>query len=299
MDPATESLRYLDSSTPNLLTHYWPVMYEMDQYPRFPAPDQTKESELRKRVLDLRLVLDLYAYAFEPGLFEAYRDALDNTYEQVGLYKDLFDIQAIDKLPIDEVYAAERLAKMNVALTPFRSGDFRDDMKDFLYRRQGQAMNLEQKNKPRLWQIANATPDDSFDSAGNAARLGVMVLRNLTAQGLTVDNIVDETQEAHFHDIRKAMRSVMVMADMFPSLSNATAADRDGVATIVRAFGQTNDRFAAYHLAQALNRDVPTRVADLQASYSRALDVVNTVTSSGQLNSYISRLESAQNSHRR
>src|SRR5215204_4133029 len=125
MDPATESLRYLDSSTPNLLTHYWPVMSEMDHYPRFPAPEQTKESELRKRVLDLRLALDLYAYAFEPGLFEAYRDALDNAYEQVGLYKDLFDVQGIDKLPIDEVYAAERLAKMNVALTPFRFGDFR------------------------------------------------------------------------------------------------------------------------------------------------------------------------------
>jgi hypothetical protein len=59
------------------------------------------------------------------------------------------------------------------------------------------------------------------------------------------------------------MRSVMEMADMLPSLSNATVTGRDGLALIVRAFGQTNDRFAAYHLAEVLNRDARARVADL------------------------------------
>ncbi len=71
---------------------------------------------------------------------------------------------------------------------------------------------------------------------------------------------------------------------MLPSLSNATATDLDGMASMVRAFGQTNDRFAAYHLVEVLNRDARARVADLQASYSRAFGVVNTATNSGQLN---------------
>ncbi|HEX3247299.1 MAG TPA: hypothetical protein VHX16_17985 [Chloroflexota bacterium] len=299
VEPGTESMRYVEASTPQLLTQYWPVMYEIDQYPRFPSPDQTKGSDLRKRILDLRLLMDVYAFAYEPGLFEAYRDAADNAYEQVGLYKDLFDIQAIDKLPIDETYSAERLAKMNVALAPFRYGDFRNDLNDFLYHRQGQPLNLEQRNQPRLWQIANARPDDSLDAAGNAARLGALVIRNLSAQGLTVDNIVDEKQEAHFHDIRKALRSVMVMSDMFPSLSNATTADRDGLASIVKVYGQTNDQFAAYHLSQLLGRDLGPRIADLQDTYGRAVGTVNQVVSGGQLNSYAAKLEAVQNSHHR
>ena len=231
-------------------------MSGVDATPQNPSPDQVKNSDVRKRILDLRLMMDFEAFAYQPGTFEAYRDALDAAYEQVGLYKDLFDIQAPYGFPIDQTDQAERLAKMNVALAPFRFGGFRDDLKNFFYQRAEAPLPLELKNQPRLWQIAKSGRDTGYDSAGNAARLGQMVLRTCAMSGLGVGDIFNPEQEAHFHDIRKAMRSVEVIADMFPDLTASTASVREPLDKLVSAYGKTNDQFVAFHQAQVSNRDI-------------------------------------------
>lgn len=299
VDPASETMRYTEAATSQLLTHYWIVFSELDQFPANPSPDQTKASQLRKRVLDLRLVMDLYAYAFQPGVFEAYRDAADAVYEQVGQYKDLYDVQPFDHTPFDGTCQAERLAKMNVALAPFRLPTFREDFKNFFYQLQPAPMALEQKNQPRLWQIAQTRPDTGLDAAGNAAMLGQRVLRNLQGLGLTVGDIMDPVQEAHFHDVRKALRSVLVLTDIFPSLANDTTNVRQPLADVVKAYGDVNDRFTAYHLAQLSGHDTGPIADDVRATYTKALDVVNKFSGSGQLEAYASQLERDQNAHRR
>jgi hypothetical protein len=285
-EASTERMSYTEASTPQLLTHYWIVMSGVDSFPASPSPDQTKGSDLRKRILDLRLTMDFEAYAFQPGTFEAYRDALDAAYEQVGLYKDLFDIQTLDGFPINQTDQAERLAKMNVALAPFRYGGFRDDLKNYFYQRADAPLQLEFKNQPRLWQIAKFGPDTGLDSAGNAARLGATVLRNLRNDGMTVGDIFNEEQEAHFHDIRKAVRSVEVLSDMFPDLSASTADTRDGIDKVVSAYGKANDQFVAYHQAQASNRDLDRRANELRTAFESAQDTVNKWFNSGHLDAY-------------
>jgi hypothetical protein len=299
VEAATERMSYVEAATPQLLTHYWIVMAGVDATPQNPSPDQVKNSDVRKRILDLRLMMDFAAFSYQPGTFEAYRDALDGAYEQVGQFKDLFDIQAIDGFPIDSTEQAERLAKMNVALAPFRFGGFRDDLKNFFYQRSEAPLPLEFKNQPRLWQLAKSGPDNGYDSAGNAARLGQMVLRNLRNDGLGVGDIFNEEQEAHFHDIRKAMRSVEVLADMFPDLTAGTASVREPLDKLVSAYGKTNDQFVAFHQAQVHNRDTDRRASELRTAFARSQDMATQFVNSGQLEAYAAALEQVQNRHRR
>jgi hypothetical protein len=299
VEASSETLRYTDGALPELLTHYWIVMSGVDSLPQYPSPEQAKNTDVRKRVLDLRLIMDLNAFAFEPGQFEAYRDAIDAAYEQVGAFKDLFDIQAITNEPIDGVSQTERLAKMNVALAPFRFQGFREDLKTFFYNRASQPLSLELKNQPRIWQIAKVTPSEGYDSAGNAALLSANALLNLKSSGMLVDDITNPDQEARFHDVRKALRSAMVITDMFPSLAPAVAQVRDPIAKAVRAYGKTNDQFVALHEAQLSGRGVDQRVNELRASYDLTREAVNQLVGSGQLDAFAGAARSAAESHRR
>src|SRR5215212_2869820 len=106
IDPATEKLSYTDAAVPHMLTQYEFVFSELDQLADDPSAEDTKSSELRKRLLDLRLLMDLYAFAFDEQDYDFHRDIVDEAYERTGEYKDLFDAQAIDKQPINEEFAA-------------------------------------------------------------------------------------------------------------------------------------------------------------------------------------------------
>jgi hypothetical protein len=299
VEASSETLRYSEGALPELLTHYWIVMSGVDSLPAYPTPQQAKETDVRKRILDLRLIMDLNAFAYEPGQFEAYRDAIDAAYEQVGQFKDLFDIQDLTNEPIDSVAQGERLAKMNVALAPFRFPGFRDDIKNFFYNHSGQPLSLELKNQPRIWQIAKQNPSDSYDSVGNAAMLGASVLVNLKSNGMLVDDITNPEQEASFHDVRKALRSVLVISDMFPTLTAAASDSRDGLAKVVKAYGKTNDEFVAFHEAQASGRSLDQRVNELRASYAQTRDAVNQWSGSNQLDAFARALRNVSESHRR
>src|SRR5262249_40796586 len=145
-----------------------------------------------------------------------------------------------------------------------------------------QPLTLELKNQPRIWQIAKQGPSDGYDSAGNAALMSANVLVNLKGSGMLVDDITDPVQEASFHDVRKAVRSAMVITDMFPTLAAAVSQVRAPIAAVVKAYGKTNDEFVASHEAQAAGRNLDQRTSELRASYDQTRDVVNKVVNSGQ-----------------
>src|SRR5215207_543164 len=208
VDPATETMEYADAATPHLLTQYEWVFAELDQFPDDPTPEQTKKSDLRKRLLDLRLLMDLYAFAFDQGDFDDYRDVVDNAYERVGEYKDLYDAQDINKLPINQQFLEERRVAMDEALVALRDGGYRDGLRNFFYQQYGHPHHLDVMEMPRIWRSAMASPNTRIDAAGNAAMLGNFTIRNLADQGMLIDDIMDPAQEAHMHDTRKALRSV-------------------------------------------------------------------------------------------
>jgi hypothetical protein len=296
---AAQERHAYDESTDALLTYFWPLMYEIDALPDPPTPEQVKASPIRKLILDYRIVMDVHAYSYEPGLFEAYRDALDLAYEEVGQYKDLFDIQDVDGLPINETVAKIRLARMDFALAALRLGSFREDMKEFAYSRVPGGTTFAQKEIPRLWQLAGTTPRADLDNAGNAAALGQGVLRWLIADGMIVGDILDEEQEAHFHNVRKALRSVLVISDMYPSIAEEVAKERVPLAKLVSAYGKVNDRFVAYRLALASGINVDERLKDLLDAHETSKSQVRDALSTGTIQAYIDALGVSVASHPR
>lgn len=288
-----------DECTDQLLTYFWPLMYEIDVLADPPSPEEVKRSPIRKLILDYRLIMDVHAYVYEPGLFNAYRDALDHAYETVGEYKDLFDTQELDGLPINETELKIRLARMNFGLAPLRLHSFREDMKEFAYSRAPRNTVFDEDQIPRLWQLAGTRPRPELDNAGNTAALAQAVLRRLVADGLQVEDILDPVQEDHFHDVRKALRSVLVMTDMYPSLSEQTARRREPLAKLVSAYGKVNDRFIAYRLALATRTNMGERAQDLMAAFEASKKLADDAIDDGDIQKFIDSLDVAIASHAR
>src|SRR6476620_1956842 len=164
-----ETRRYTEAATREVLGQFSYVVGEVDGFPGNPSPDKVKKTFLRKRLLDLRLMIDLNAFAYKQGSIDRYRELVDLAYEAVGAYKDLFDVQAIDGLPIDPVEQDRRLNAMNDTIAPFRQADVREKLEKAVDHVTSKPTDLDFDTQPRLWQIAQLQPIDSLDSAGNAA----------------------------------------------------------------------------------------------------------------------------------
>lgn len=298
LQASVESLRYTQAAPSAILTYAAIVLEGVNDFPDDPSPEQVKDSDLRKQLLALRLMMDVNAFAYEPRPFKAYRDVADAAYESMGTYQDLFVTSQLDGAPIDPDQQAARLTRMQEALAPFRLASFRDDLKAFFAQPAPRPIELDANDRPHLWQLAGTVPSDDFDSAGNAALLGQGVLKSLSDEALLVDDILDPTQEARFHDVRKALRSVVDLADLYPSLTTATHGVQKPLDDLVDAYGDVNDESVAYHTAQESGRDVDARAAALREAYAKARSTATQLVDRGQLEAYVAKLAPAQASHR-
>ena len=94
-------------------------------------------------------------------------------------------------------------------------------------------------------------------------------LTNLEHDGLLVDDILDPDQEAQFHDVRKALRSVWCWWTC--SRPAPTWWDRrDALAELVDAYGEVNDASIAYHDALESGHHEDDRKDDLMKAYKKA-----------------------------
>src|SRR3954468_13113621 len=116
-DRAIERRTYLTAGADEILTYLLLVSTEAKALPLNATPEQMKSSDLRKRLLDLRLMMDFNAYLYDPDPLEPIRDLVDAAYENTGLDKDLYDQSQLTGLPIDPDEQAKRAAAMNASLT--------------------------------------------------------------------------------------------------------------------------------------------------------------------------------------
>jgi hypothetical protein len=285
-----QAMRYSAAAPLELGTYLTIVLAEVDALRLHPSLAEVKSSPLRKRLLDLRLMMDFNAFLYSPPDFDRYREQVDQAYETLGAYKDLSDQQDLTGQPPDKKRQAERLKAMDEALDPFRASNSRRELQQFLAAPAVQPGSLSDAELPRLWRISGTVPNGDLSSIANAALLSSRVLSSLERDGLLIDDILNLDKEAHFHDIRKALRSSLVLADMFPWLAEATISQRQPLAEIVDAYGEVNDRSIAYHDAQDRGGKVKTRAGELQASFATAQKLVKTYVENGQLDDYVARL---------
>jgi hypothetical protein len=292
-----ETIPYAEAAPAAIHTYAAIVLDGVDAFPDAPSPEQVKDSDLRKQLRALRLMMDLSAFAYEPLSFEAYRSAVDSAYETMGTYQDLFVTSQLAGAPIDPEQQAARLATMQAALAPFRLDSFRDELTAFFSQPSSPLAELDEKDRPRLWKVAGVPATDDLDAVGNAALLGQAVLRSLVTEGLTVDDILDPAQEARFHDVRKAMRAILDLATLYPSLSQATGDVQTPLDDLVDDYGDVNDLIVAYHAAQDSGLDIDARAASVQEAYAPARSAAIELVNGGQLQAFVSRLEAVQTAH--
>ena len=125
------------------------------------------------------------------------------------------------------------------------------------------------------------------------------MLRWLISDGMVVDDILNEEQEDHFHNVRKALRSVLVISDMYPSIAEEVAKERVPLAKLVSSYGKVNDRFVAYRLALASGINVDERLKDLLDAHDTSKAQVREALASGTIQTYIDALGISISSHSR
>ena len=293
-DRAIERRTYVKAA-PDMLQAYASIVYdEVRKLPAQVRPEQMKSSDLRKRLLDLRLMMDFNAFLYAPDRLGQFRDQVDAAYEAIGQFKDLFDQAELTGEPIDPGDESVRGAAMVASLEWLRNPDQRRAFTQFLQEPEGQVLDLKKKDQPRLWRVAGVTPRGDQSALAVAALVSVSGLTNLQQDGLLVDDILDADQEAHFHDVRKALRSILVLVDMFPTAEDVVGDRREPLAKLVGAYGDVNDASIAYHDAQASDRDLDDRRDDLAKEYTKARSLAQEIVDKGQLNEYITRLTPLQ-----
>src|SRR4051812_14335825 len=127
------------------------AMQELDGWPEQASPTDVKNATLRRRLLELRILMDYAAYVYDPNLLGTFRQIVDDAYERVGLYQDLDVVQTILQTPIKPDIVNVRQIRMNVALAALRSPNIRSIMRGFLAAPSSSILTLAPKDTPRLW----------------------------------------------------------------------------------------------------------------------------------------------------
>jgi hypothetical protein len=293
-DRAVERRTYLAAGSDEIVTYVMVVLQEAKAVPVNVTPEQLKSSNLRKRLLDLRLMMDFNAYIYDPERLGPMRDQVDEAYEKIGLYKDLYDQSQLTGEPIDPDEQKQRAHDMNNALEWIRSEQQRDALLAVIKRPEHKVLDFTEKEQPRLWRIADVSPTAEKSSLAMAALLAGNALSHLLDDGLLVDDILDPDQEARFHDVRKALRSVLVLIDMFPTAEDVVGDAREPLAKLVDAYGDVNDASIAYHEAEDAHRDTEALRNDLVKEYKKAQKLAQELVDGGQLRTYVTRLTPLQ-----
>jgi hypothetical protein len=293
-DRAVERRTYLAAGPDEILTYVQVVADQTKAVPANVTPEQLKASDLRKRLLDLRLMMDFNAYIYDPERLGPMRDRVDEAYEALGLYKDLYDQSQLTGQPIDRDEQRKRGEKMNDALEWIKSEKSRNELVDVIRRPERKVLDFTEKEQPRLWRIADVSPMAHKSSLAMAALVSGNALANLLSDGLLVDDILDPDQEARFHDVRKALRSILVLIDMFPTAQDIVGDAREPLAKLVDAYGEVNDASIAYHEAKDAGRDTDDLRDDLVKEYKQAQKLANELVEGGQLQAYVTALTPLQ-----
>jgi len=270
---------------------------DMEVFPADGTPRQVKDAGFRRRLLELRLLMDLNAYAYDRDKLRPYRDIVDRAYEAVGVFQDVTDIEKELGITVNPDVVANRRAEMNDALVPLRNGNTRAEMRRFLA---SPLAKLRTKGgAPRLWDITGSSASNGLDAVGNSAEFQSGIIRHLQSADLGVSDIFDPAQAAYFHMVRKDMRDVVLLSAMYPAISGPT---RDAVAPLnelVGDYGDTLEAFTAYEFAHQAGLDTEKVAAELRREFERAQMIKNQLVETHALDTMAIALNGVRDAHRR
>ncbi|TWW09483.1 hypothetical protein E3A20_13870, partial [Planctomyces bekefii] len=248
------------------------IVTDLGNFNEDTLPHEAKE--LRKTVLKLRDFIDLFAavYPVESANKDTWaklRADLDQGYEKIGFFKDLFDSQGmtIDAAEYDRSELEQRrkpvLKWQKKFLTAAKLAKYRSylahPVTDRLEIRESQA------ESKFYWGGANTAPESHLTAGTNLAKLLVALCEIAAVDHITLadaEKLTNPDDETIFHDFRKRARSVLKILGYFPSLLAETEQARTSQQTLselVLRFGEIEDLIVAYHFAKEKNKDRKAR----------------------------------------
>jgi hypothetical protein len=288
---------YVQAASTSLVGALDRALGALDATPADATPQQVRDSGYRRRLLELRLLMDLNAYAYDRDRLRPYRDIVDRAYEQVGVYQDITDIEKELAITVSPQVTAQCLSEMQEALGPLRDGNVRSEMRRFLSA--SLAATRTKGGAPRLWDITGSAATDRLAAVGNAAEFQSGIIRHLQSIDLGVSDIFDPAQAAYFHMVRKDMRDVVVLSAMFPPIKDNT---RDAVAPLnelVGDYGDTLEAFTAYEFALDNGMDTEKVAAELRREFERAMAMKGQLWDNHGLDTMAIALNGVRDAHRR
>jgi hypothetical protein len=288
---------YADVAGAALVEAFDRTMQELDGWPEQASPTDVKNATFRRRLLELRVLMDYGAYLYDPNLMGTFRSLIDDAYERVGAYQDLDVVQTILATPVKPDIVNVRQIRMNVALATLRSPSIRPVMRGFLAAPSNSILTLAPKDTPRLWEIAGQTPEPQLDGIGTAALFGASALAGVQASGPFVSDVFDPVQEAHFHDVRKGTRSILLLMNMLPDTRKALPGAAEPLFSLVAQYGDVNDAFTAYRMAPTLGIGQDASAAFLRGEFTKAQARQQVVVDQHSFDALVNRLNDVKNQH--
>ncbi len=216
---------------------------------------------LRKSLGKARAYIDILVYAL-PGdrkhdFFLELRPLLDEGYEKVGTFKDLYDVpQAAGQTNItyDPQELATQRAGVDKFLSKYLAPDFQQQLADFLG--DISAAKAWTRNKDDLsklfWRSVAQVPtfNTPASDALHALTKGQIVqLQAAEPALLALGHLSNDKDIDDFHNFRKRSRVILDMYDYFPTILAPSAQAKDQLSIIkdlVSKYGQLHDRLVGY-----------------------------------------------------
>jgi hypothetical protein len=269
---------------------------ELDAAPTQPTPEEVRAATFRRRILELRLLMDLNSFAYERPKLQSYRNLVDSAYESIGRYQDLPMIQKALQTDLDPNVVSNRLNEMTDALGPLRDEGIRNEMRAFFA--QPRRDPRPKGGGPGLWDVSGVRASNDFDATGNAALLQSGIVHSLQGSDLGVTDIFDPAQETQFHIIRKRLRSALLLASLFPATSEAIQDVRQPLDAFVTEYGDTNDAFTVYLYAKEVGIAVDATADKVRSEFDKAQEAKNQVVETHALDTLAIRLNAVRDAHR-
>lgn len=234
-----------------------------------PATLPHEAKQLRKDIGKLRIYLDLFSYAYPRGMgfdpWKEIRDELDDGYEWMGEFKDLFDAQGVDAASAvyDPAEVTQLRDRVLVWLNDFTKSGHLAFVRYYLSHPKKNALySRSKKDLSRYyWGVGGSKPKKSKTGLENLALLQRALLEEARDELKDVVEIKDDElivyeEQESFHDFRKALRSTIKISEEFPEIYDEDASAEilfvDGV---VDRFGDINDDLVAHALAVKRGQD--------------------------------------------
>lgn len=218
-------------------------------------------TDIRKKILKVRDSIDLFAYAMpseeksDQKMFESLREDLDEGYELMGSFKDLFDIQNTDAP--DANYNVSDVEDRRKPLRKWIEKYLKktDKYRDYLQKMDGVSVHQKQANSLSsfYWGGIDFKPDRQQSAQ--------IVFENLIGELITksqtewpeVRKILNPAKNHKnievFHDFRKRIRTITKIMSYFPSLVLIDEKSVLFLQELTQRYGVISDQVAKLELA--------------------------------------------------